>query len=426
MKGLPRLLFFFLLLFPAVLRAADPLYLELNARGQKMDLGLAEFGSNRARVDEAAAAREIRDVVKGDLLFARLFNLVEGGAPPARHKIAFDTWAELGADVVAAGYVDTGWLGKVQFVGGLYDVASGQVVLEKKYTLEADQRRRIGHQWADEIVRYFLGQPGIGQSRIAFVNDATGKKEVCLIDYDGTNFRRLTDDRSIALFPKLSPDGQWIVYTTYKDGNPHLYILGADGQQKRPLCRYDGLNSAAAWLSDGKSLVATLSLGRDPNLHIVDLEGRVLRTLTNAASVDTAPSPSPDGLHLAFTSDRPGFPQIYSMDVSGANLRRISQGNGQCDSPAWSPQGDLVAFSMSAAGGNFDIYVIEIGSGNQKRLTWGEGDNENPAWSPDGRFLAFTSSRRGRPELWVMGADGSAPRLLAEIPGRSFTPSWGW
>jgi TolB protein len=404
--------------------ARDALYLELTAQGQRLDLGLAEFSTSRSKVEEAALAREMREVVKSDLLFPRIFNMVEGGVPPVRRRITFESWKDLGADALVTGYVDTGWFGRFAFYGALYDVASGEVILEKKYTAPLGEQRRIAHEWADEIVRHFLGHRGIAQSRVVFVNDASGKKEVCVVDYDGHNFRRLTNDRSIALLPKFSPDGKKIAYTTYKDGSPHVYLMSADGQERRPLCAYPGLNSAAAWLPDGRSLAVTLSLHGSPNLYLVDLEGKVLRALTNSRSADTAPTLSPDGLRLAFTSDRPGYPQIYSMDVNGANLRRLSEG-GQCDSPAWSPQGDLIAFTVSQFRGNYDIHVIEVATGAERRLTWGEGDNENPSWSPDGRYIVFTSTRRRRPELWIMGSDGSNPRLLGEIPGGSFTPHWG-
>ncbi|MBI4397090.1 MAG: PD40 domain-containing protein [Elusimicrobia bacterium] len=414
----------FVLGLPSLLPAADPLYLELSAHGQRLDLGLADFSTSRQKVEEASVARQIRDVVRSDLLFPRVFNLVEGGVPPVRQRVSMDSWKELGADVLVTGTVDAGWFGRTEFSGTLYDVSSGETILHKRYMMEPGQERRIAHEWADEIVRYFLGEAGIAHTKITFVNDATGKKEVCVVDYDGQNFRRLTGDRSIALFPKFSPDGKSIVYATYLEGSPMLYVIGSDGRSKRPLCRYPGLNSAAAWLPDGQNLVATLSLGRNPNLHLVDLEGKILRTLTNFASADTAPTLSPDGLHLAFTSDRPGYPQIYTMDTNGANLKRLTD-SGQCDSPAWSPQGHLVAFTMSVSGGLFDIFTVEVGTGRQRRLTFGEGDNENAAWSPDGRYLVFTSTRRGRPELWVMGYDGSNPQPVGNFPGRSFTPHWG-
>jgi TolB protein len=415
------LLFIFSVLASAFpLRAAGPLFLELSAKGQRVDMGLAEFSVEKGEAPDRA--RLLRDVVKYDLTFPKLFNLIEGGGASDKIKPSLSRWSTLGADLLVTGVVDRSF-GSARFTGAVRDVATGDVVLEKTFPLEPGGERADAHAFADEVLKYFTGQAGVAQSRIVFVNDATGKKEVCVVDYDGAGFRRITNDRSIALFPKASPDGKSIVFTTFKEGRPEIFLLGFDAKS-RPLCRYDGLNSAAAWFPDGRALVATLSLGRDPSLHVVDLEGRVVRTLTNTAAADTAPSLSPDGLQVAFTSDRPGRPQIYVMNTSGANMRRLVETDGWCDSPAWSPQGHLVAFTMSEHGRNFDIFTAEVGTGRLTRLTYGEGDNENAAWSPDGRWLVFASSRRGKFELFVMGADGSLPRPLGDIPGRSFTPCW--
>jgi TolB protein len=418
---LRRLPVFLFSLCPLTATAADPVYLELSSKGERVDLGLADARAQGG--DFLLQAEAVREVLKKDLLFPKLFQVIEGGGNKAQGKAPLRRWADLGADVVATVVVEKS-LGRIQLAGALVDVASGDKLLEKKFSLPQEGERAAGHAWADEVIRYFTGQPGMAGSRIVFVNDATGSKEVCAVDYDGSNFRRLTSDRSIALFPKASPDGKKLVFTTFKEGRPTIHVMDIDGRNRRSLCRYEGLNSVAAWMPEGGELVATLSLGRDPSLHMVDGEGRVLRTLTNAAAVDTAPAPSPDGLQVAFTSDRTGRPQIYVMNTSGANLRRLTFTDGQCDSPAWSPQGHIIAFTMSERGKNFDIHTVEVGTGKIERLTYGEGDNENAAWSPDGRWLVFTSSRRGKPELFIMGADGSFPRPVAELPGRSFTPHW--
>jgi TolB protein len=414
-----RFLFFSALVFflSVPTWAANPLYLELSARGNRLDMGLAEFSPDS--VEDLPRARLIRDVVKFDLDFPKLFNLIEGGGASNEVKTSLKRWKDLGAALVV-----TGELGRSSLEGTVREADSGNVLLKKKFSLDPGGERAAAHAFADEILRYFTGRPGVASSRIVFINDATGKKEVCVVDYDGAGFRRLTEDRSIALFPKVSPDGKWIVFTTFKEGWPTIQLLGLPGLERRSLCRYEGLNSAAAWFPDGRRLVATLSLGGEPSLHVVDLAGRIERTLTNSSSIDTAPCLSPDGLQVAFTSDRPGRPQIYLMNTSGANMRRLTMTDDWADSPAWSPQGTTIAFTMSEHGKNFDLFTIEVGAGRTDRLTFGEGDNENAAWSPDGRWIVFTSTRRGRAELFIMGADGSHPRPLGDIPGRSFSPCW--
>lgn len=410
-----------LLLSPLFCGAAEgPLFLELSARGGKMDLGLAGFN---AKAEDLPRAVTVRGVVKSDLDFPKIFNLIEGGGDSEGVKKDLSRWATLGADLLVTGEVER-FLGRSHLAGALRDVTTGDVLFQKKYPLELDGERTAAHAFANDVIQHLTGKSGVSGSRIVFVNDATGKKELCVIDYDGANFRRLTNDKSITLFPRSSPDGKNVVFTSFRDGFPTIQVVGADGQGRRTLCRFDGLNSSADWLPDGQSLIATLSLGRDPSLHQVDLQGRIMRTLTNAAAVDTAPTLSPDGVQLAFTSDRPGRPQIFVMNASGANLRRLVQMNGWCDSPAWSPEGHMIAFTFSERGKNFDIYTVEVATARVERLTYGEGDNENAAWSPDGRWLVFTSTRRGKPELFIMGADGSLPRPVGALPGRSFTPDW--
>jgi TolB protein len=401
--------------------AAESLYLELSATGDKMDLGMASVTADRSVPETVSQATEIFQVVKNDLRFTGLFRLIEGG-PAAGAPRMMEGWSRLGADVVSVGAVEKALFGRWQFAAELRDANSGRTVLAKKFLLD-EGARRAAHRWADEIVLYFTGQAGIASSRVVFVNDATGSKEVYMVDADGSHLRRLTNDRAIVLFPKLSPDGEWIIFTSFRDGRPTIYKMRSDGREKTALCRFDGLNSAAAWMPDGKSIVATLSEGRSPNLSQVDLDGRVVQVLTNSSAVDTAPTVSPDGLRIAFTSDRPGFPQIYFMDASGANIRRGTSGP-QADSPHWSPLGHLVVFTQLEKK-YFDLWTLEVATGKLSRLTYGEGDNENASWSPDGRHVVFTSTRRGRPELWVMGADGSNPRPLGPIPGQSFTPHWG-
>lgn len=410
----------FFLLGPSWGQAADSLYLELSGRGEKTSLGLTELVIRRPSPESTGLSQTFRAAVKKDLEFTGLFSLVEGGPDGDGKKIKTDGWSRLGAAVVATGWVSGS--APTVFEGTLVDVGTGRSVFTVSLPWE-EEGVRTAHRWADEIVRYFTGQTGISSSQIVFVNDATGRKEVYRADYDGSRPRRLTNDRSISLFPKLSPNGEWIVFTSFRSGRPTVDLMRFDGGQRRTLCQYDGLNSAAAWMPDGQTLIVTLSMGREPNLYQVDLNGNVLRTLTNSSAVDTAPTVSPDGLRLAFTSDRPGTPQIYAMDTTGANLQRWTNG-GDCDSPVWSPLGYLVLFTMSLKG-NYDLYSMEVTTGRQNRLTYGEGNNENGAWSPDGRYVVFTSSRRGRPELWVMNADGSSPRPLGTLPGRSFTPHWG-
>jgi TolB protein len=185
-----------------------------------------------------------------------------------------------------------------------------------------------------------------------------------------------------------------------------------------------GLNIAGGFSPDGKKLLMTLSRGKSPNLYLKDLEGGALERLTFHFGADSTPTFSPDARQVAFVSDRSGNPQIYVLDLATKQARRLSNLNW-CDSPAWSPTGEWIAFAGRAnRKDKMDVFLVDITGGQVRQLTHGEGSNEDPTWSPDGRLLAFSSTRDGRAQIYVMDADGSAPRRAADVPGASSTPHW--
>jgi TolB protein len=50
--------------------------------------------------------------------------------------------------------------------------------------------------------------------------------------------------------------------------------------------------------------------------------------------------------------------------------------------------------------------------------------NTSPSWSPDGKRIAFVSNRAGNPQIYVMGADGSAQKRITFQGNYNTTPNW--
>jgi hypothetical protein len=120
--------------------AADALYLNLTAHGDRLNLGLAQFSSTRSKDDEVDVARRIREIVKKDLEFPRVFVLIEGGPNPSKGKVIFNGWDDLKVDALVVGSINTGWFGRTEFLGALHDVNSKQVILQKRYLAGARHR----------------------------------------------------------------------------------------------------------------------------------------------------------------------------------------------------------------------------------------------------------------------------------------------
>jgi len=308
-------------------------------------------------------------------------------------------------------------------IARLTDTSSGKELLAVEKKGPPAQVRDLAHDVSNDIVKYFTGQKGIFTSKVVFSNNGTGRKELYISDYDGRNTKRLTNDNSIVILPRLSPDGKKIIFTSYISGNPDLYIINRDGTGRRKLSSKAGLNVSPSWAPDSQSFAVTLSMDGPPNIYIMDLAGNVKQRLTSNAGADTAPTFAPDGTQVAYTSDRAGAPHIYIQSLDGSGMRRITTAS-HCDSAAWSPDGQSIVYVKGGGRDHFDIYSIEVLTGVERRLTWGTGDSENPTWAPDGKTVLFASNRRGKYELFVMQADGTEQRSVFTNNGQSFTPHW--
>lgn len=378
-------------------------------------LALPVFEAADARKGaDALLAKSLRDVVRSDLMLSRRFDVKdeEPGAPAAAGAV----WRLKGQIGQAADKLTA----QIRLENG----AGGQAVFERFYRQDPQWQRALAHRISDDVVKAAAGRDGIARTRIGFVNNQTGHKEIYVMDYDGEGVKRLTDDKSIDLLPRFSADGRRMAYTGYKDGNPDLFLIDLETGRASTLSDEQGLNVAGGFSPDGTKLLMTLSRGKSPNLYLKDLTSGSVARLTSHFGADSTPTFSPDARQAAFVSDRSGNPQIYVLDLAAKTARRLSNMNW-CDAPAWSPTGEWIAFAGRAnRKDKMDIFLVDVTGAQVRQLTHGEGSNEDPTWSPDGRLLAFSSTRDGRSQIYVMDADGSAPRRVADVPGASSTPHW--
>jgi TolB protein len=411
--------------------AAD-VYLSISrGGGQRLRLAIPDF--TRAEGGSGANAslgHEMASTLADDLRVYRFFDLIdnqrfleEAAQADARAgEIVFKEWAELGAQALVKGtYSQDGRDLIVEC--RLFDVGGQSMITGKRYRGPADTAASMMHRCADEIMVRFTGEPGIAQTKIAFISRQNGNKELFVMDQNGTNVRQLTSDRSIALSPAWAPDSREVAITSYRDRNPDLVAVGLNGGGRRLVSQQPGLNSAPAWSPDSSRLALTLTKDGNSEIYTMSRNGSDLRRLTNHPAIDTSPTWSPTGRQIAFVSDRAGSPQIFIMDAEGSNVRRLTYQGNYNDRPSWSPRGDRIAY-VSMEGNRFDVYVLNVDGSGAQRLTMGNGSNENPSWSPDGRFLVFSSTRTGSPQLYRMYDDGSGQQQLTSLDGGAQSPVW--
>ncbi|MDR0291195.1 MAG: Tol-Pal system beta propeller repeat protein TolB [Elusimicrobium sp.] len=419
-----KFLYILLIFFPLALAAQTDVYIGIATKGggERLSLGLAEI---RPDGNSEKEARQIFDVMRADLMFSRHFDIKENGpwvniSSPAAQ---LDEWQKKGADFVVQGDM-TGNNGEFELKIYVFYAKTKKVVFARAYKGKANALRRLAHIASDQIVFALTGKRGIADTRIAFSNSSTGNKEIYIADYDGANLRKLTSDKSIAILPRWSPDGK-IYYTSYRYRNPDIFAIDLAAGKVIPVATSKVLNLIGGVSPDGKTLAVTRSGKDNPSLFEINLETKKSVQITESSGVDGSPSYSPDGKFITFVSNRSGNPQIYVMEMETGSTRRLTSSLNWADTPQWSPTGEWIVFAGRTSPYNpIDIFLIDITGTQVRQLTSDKASNEDPTWSPDGRFIAFTTTRNGRRQLYVMDADGSAPHLLADIPGNSYTPNW--
>lgn len=352
-------------------------------------------------VSAERGAGDVRGIIRRDLDFSDRFR-VRDGTTPVRPGEAVEggRFAEGGADWVLAGEVQPR-AGGLSLRLALHDVRYGQVKGDRTFALPRPQDaefRMAVHAAADEVVRWATGEPGMAASRIAFVRQGRGTKEIYLVDSDGENLQRVTSDGSIALSPAWSPDGRQLAYTSFRDGAPVLYERDLSSGRDRVISRTDGINITPAYSPDGRTLAFARTMGGSTELVRFDLQrGCCPEPLTQSRrSDDLSPSWSPDGRRLAFVSNRLGQPHVYVLTPGGEPrlLTEFRYGQaGYNTSPDWSPRGPEIAFH-SRVSGSHQIAIVNADRGGAPRVLTSGGRNEDPSWAPDGRHLVFASSGR--------------------------------
>ena len=394
----------------------------------KLRIAIADFTSHRTVSEDHSY--QIRKVLNSDLKMTGFFEPIENEGflrevnlkDQEEGRVVFKEWSLLGAQHLVKGeYTNSD--GSLSLNFHLYDVNQGKLVVQKRYHAPAEQLRQMAHRFADEIFYLLTGEQGVAQTQIGFVARGSGSKELYIMDYDGFNPQRLTRNRSILLSPAWSPEGDQIIYTLYKNGNPNLYTLNLEKGSQGALSIYPGLNTAPAWSPDGKKIALVLSKDGNPSIYVMNRDRSHLRRLTFYSGIDSSPSWSPNGREIAFTSNRSGTPQIYLMDAEGTNIRRLTFEGKYNDQAVWSPKGDKIAYS-SRVKGRFQIFLIRASGGPFQQLTGLRGSSESPTWAPNGQRIAFSSIRHGVPQIYSINANGTGLQQLTFMERGCSEPTW--
>jgi eukaryotic-like serine/threonine-protein kinase len=297
---------------------------------------------------------------------------------------------------------------------------------------------------------------------------------------DSGERRRLTSPPANVIVgdttPAFSPDGRTLAFTRRSQRSDiYLLRLGAEYMPQGELERVSlasEYTGGLAWNADGSELVfccpteagfglwrikvrkpskprrldfaakyasspavsrqqsrLAYSLGAfDTNIWRVDLGGHGRKPASpvefiSSTQLDTFPAYSPNGKRIAFLSGRSGALEIWVCDNDGSNLTQLTSMRGPVPmSERWSWDSQNIAFYARQGEGRPEIYVISANGGVPRRLTTLASGGKFPYWSRDGQWLYFASEAQIN-EIWKVRVTGGQAiqitRNRGDIPQES-------
>ena len=175
----------------------------------------------------------------------------------------------------------------------------------------------------------------------------------------GGTATRITSLFNDARQPVWSPDGKWITFFGYLDGNYNLWTIAPDGSSQHKLTWGSYDDREPAYSHDGKFIAFASDrdnpLGGSYNVWTLDLETGALKRVTHDASENHMPTWSPDDKEIAFSSTREDGHSIWAVNLSEGTERKVATAAGAASAPSWSPEGKIVYHDLETDSSRLDV-----------------------------------------------------------------------
>ncbi len=265
--------------------------------------------------------------------------------------------------------------------------------------------------------------------KIVFGASVDSNRDIYVMNADGTDVTRLTNNPNVDDSPSWSPDGSKIVFTSNRDGNNEIYTMNADGSEITRMTYTEEAELRPSWSPDGSKIVFE-KITDYRALYVMDVDEPAKEIkLIDLTGTKSYPTWSPDSTKIAFTLYRGSY-DIFIINSDGTGLRNLSTTpNIDEFSPSWSPDGTEIVFRSNRHnldadvqfGRGSDLYVLDIEDSRVTRLTYDDLSETEPSWSPNSDKIIFVSDS-GR-NIYTINRDGSNPHRITD-DGSYGHPSW--
>jgi len=238
-------------------------------------------------------------------------------------------------------------------------------------------------------------------------SEADGSWQIWTVPATGGSVRRLTSAKEGGVYPRFTPDSEFVVYGNWTaprriwkvphGGGPPTALTPVRDQDDH----YPDVSPDGKWLAFARTEVDIT------RIYIAPLAGGEARRLTDSPS--TLPRWSPDGVWIAFAPDRSVDRGIFMIRADGKKEHRLTESGGW---PVWWPDGKRIGFQVLGPGGKQQVQVVRVSGGQPAVLSGLRYDGTNFPFdvSRDGQRLVTSNSVYFSTEIWVRepAASGAA------------------
>jgi Tol biopolymer transport system component len=246
-------------------------------------------------------------------------------------------------------------------------------------------------------------------------------------------------------WPRFSPDGREIAFTSTRAGSLQSFIMKVDGSDVRQVTSSAApvMSVTTGWFPNGDLLyVEEEPASLDPKTSLFattfvrSARGRGDRRVIFRGLNAQRPQVSPNGTVLVLETARGPFGErtpidITTFDIATLSVTTLTHGDGDYVQGSWSPDGKQIAYACGPTGAvELQICVMNGDGSHVRVITVGSGSHEWPSWAPDSKRLAFFVYRRfGKSidaDICTIDVDGTHESILTQHRGvqRNETPSW--
>jgi len=256
--------------------------------------------------------------------------------------------------------------------------------------------------------------------------------QICIINADGTGFRRLTtDDNRQHYYPSLSPDGKSVVYVAFNQENSYeIYEMNLVTNAVVQLTDKIGNLRAPEISPDGKFIIFSVWSPNTKKSVIwkMDRDGQHADKISRISGWD--PTWSPDGKYIFFVSDaEDGIVQLLHVGIDGRDMHRVESQLAIGGRSDLSPDGQFIV-TYSGTPWKHEVYIMDADGLNARVISPAGGNSQAPSFSPDGQWVTFTAyyqhpNDENGCEIYVVRVDGTDLRRLTDNNYCDYQPRWG-